>query len=55
MNPAAQAAVEKLKLLRGCEAHVTHIPTPGDEAGLRKLGINLTCEPAFASKNLFVD
>ncbi len=55
VNPAAQVAVEKLKLLRGCEAHVTHIPTPGDEAGLRKLGINLTCEPAFASRNLFVD
>ena len=38
MNPAAQAAVEKLAELRGCETHITHIPTPGDEAGLRKLG-----------------
>ncbi len=55
VNPAAEAAVEKLKLLRGCDAHITHIPAPGDEAGLRKLGINLTCEPAFASRNLFVD
>jgi hypothetical protein len=32
-----------------------HIPTPGDEAGLRKLGVNLTCDPNFASKDLFVD
>ena len=24
-------------------------------AGLRKLGVNLTCDPNFASKNLFVD
>jgi uncharacterized protein (UPF0371 family) len=55
VNPAAEAAVEKLKLLRGCEAHITHIPAPGDEAGLRKLGINLTCEPAFGSRNLFQD
>ncbi len=52
-NPAAQHAVEKLKELRGCEAHMTHIPTPGDEAGLRKLGLNLTSDPDFATKNLF--
>ena len=37
-NPAAQMAMEKLKELRGCEVHLTHIPTPGDEAGLRRLG-----------------
>jgi len=55
MNPTAQAAVEKLVELRGCEAHITHIPTPGDEAGLRKLGLNLTSDPNFASKDLFVD
>lgn len=53
MNPASEAAVQKLAVLRGCEAHITHIPTPGDEAGLRKLGVNLTCDPSFASKDLF--
>ncbi|MHC4752675.1 MAG: DUF1846 family C-terminal domain-containing protein, partial [Planctomycetota bacterium] len=41
-NPAAQMAVEHLKELQGCEVHITHIPTTGDEAGLRKLGVNLT-------------
>lgn len=46
--------LEKLKELRGCEAHLTHIPTPGDEAGLRKLGVNLTSNPDFATKHLFV-
>jgi uncharacterized protein (UPF0371 family) len=55
VNPAAQIAVEKLKDLRGCDAHLTHIPTPGDEAGLRKLGINLTSDPQFASNRLFID
>jgi uncharacterized protein (UPF0371 family) len=55
MNPTAQAAVEKLAELRGCETHITHMPTPGDEAGLRKLGLNLTCDPNFASKDLFVE
>ncbi|MBP6943596.1 MAG: DUF1846 domain-containing protein [Candidatus Omnitrophica bacterium] len=52
-NPAAQGAMEKLQELRGCEVHLTHIPTPGDEAGLRKLGVNLTSEPDFATKSLF--
>jgi uncharacterized protein (UPF0371 family) len=54
-NPAAQMALEKLPLLRGCEVHLTHIPTPGDDAGLRKLEVNLTSDPEFASKNLFID
>ncbi len=49
-NPSAQLAMEKLKELQGCEVHMTHIPTPGDEAGLRRLGVNLTSEPNFAHK-----
>jgi uncharacterized protein (UPF0371 family) len=54
MNPAAQMAVEKMKELKGCEAHMTHIPTPGDEAGFRRLGVNVTSDPSFGSKSLFV-
>lgn len=53
-NPAAQLAMETLKELRGCEVHMTHIPTPGDEAGLRRLGVNLTSDPNFSTKNLFI-
>jgi len=53
-NPSAQAAVEKLKEIRGCDVHITHIPTPGDEAGLRKLGLNLTCDPDFSTRCLFL-
>lgn len=53
-NPAAQMAMEKLRELRGCEMHMTHIPTPGDEAGLRHLGINVTSDPNFSSKNLLI-
>ena len=52
-NPAAQFAMEKLKELQGCEAHLTHIPRPGDEAGLRRLGINLTSDPLFSGSDLF--
>ena len=53
-NPAAQLAMEKLEQLRGCEVHMTHIPTPGDEAGLRRLGVNLTSDPNFSTKDLFI-
>ena len=53
-NPAAQLAIETLKDLRDCEIHMTHMPTPGDEAGLRRLGVNLTSDPNFSTKNLFI-
>ncbi len=54
LNPSAQMAVEKLKELSGCDVHLTHMPTPGDEAGLRKLGVNITSDSDFSSKRLFV-
>ena len=53
-NPTAGLAMEKLKELSGCEVHMTHIPAPGDEAGLRQLGVNLTSDPDFSSKSLFI-
>jgi len=51
-NPMAQAALLQLERLNGCEMHLTHIPTPGDESGLRRLGVNLTCDPNFSSRFL---
>ncbi len=53
-NPAAALAMEKLGELRDCEAHMTHMPTPGDEAGLRRLGVRLTSDPNFPTMNLFM-
>jgi uncharacterized protein (UPF0371 family) len=50
---AAQIAVEKLIELVACEVHRTHIPTPRDDAELRKLGANLTSDPDFSTKCLF--
>lgn len=52
-NPTARLALNKLKELQGCEVHMTHIPTPGDEVGLKRLGVNLTSEPNFSTKDLF--
>ncbi len=51
-NPAAQTAMEKLKELHDSEVHLTHLPSSGDAAGLRKLGINHTSDPQFASNQL---
>jgi uncharacterized protein (UPF0371 family) len=53
-NPTAEEAMRMLAQLKGCEVHLTHIPTPGDDAGLRKLGVNLTSEPQFATASLFI-
>ena len=53
-NPSAQLALEKLSELQNCEVHLTHIPTPGDDAGLRKLHVNLTCDPEYPSKSLYL-
>ncbi|MCX5701102.1 MAG: DUF1846 domain-containing protein [Candidatus Omnitrophica bacterium] len=53
-NHTAELAMQKLVELRGCELHMTHIPTPGDEVGLKRLGVNLTTDGKFSSRNLFV-
>jgi len=53
-NHTAEIAMKKLIDLRGCEVHMTHIPTPGDEVGLKMLGVNLTNDGKFSSRNLFV-
>jgi len=53
-NHAAKTAIEKLHLLDGCEMHSTYILPPGDERELRKLGVNLTSDPIFPTKDLFI-
>ena len=52
-NPAAQLAMEKLTELSTCEVHMTHLVTPGDEAGLRRLACRYTSDPYYASTQLF--
>lgn len=53
-NPAAEACVKMLKELKGAEMHITHIPTQGDEGGLRKLGINVTADIQQTSQGYFL-
>jgi len=52
-NSTAQVALEKISELKECEVHMTHIPTPGDEAGLKRLGINLTTDSNFSSGSMY--
>ncbi|MDO8525810.1 MAG: DUF1846 domain-containing protein, partial [Candidatus Omnitrophota bacterium] len=53
-NHTAEVAMKKLVELSGCEVHMTHIPPPGDDVGLKMLGVNLTTDGKFSSRNLFV-
>jgi len=53
INPLAKTAINTLDKLRHCEVHSTHMPTPGDAAGMRKLGLNVTSDPDFSTQYLF--
>ncbi len=46
-NPNAEAAMEQLGKLRGCEVHSSVILSPIDEKIFKRLGVNLTCEPRY--------
>jgi uncharacterized protein (UPF0371 family) len=52
-SPTAELAMQQLQNLRGLEAHSTVILSQVDENILRKLGINLTCEPKYQTKKLY--
>lgn len=52
-NEKAKKAIKKLPALKGCEAHCTYILSTSEEQSLKKLGINITCEPVFLNNNLF--
>ena len=54
VNPAAELASRRLQDIQGCEVHLTHIPTPSDAEALRQLGLNVTSDPQFSSKALYV-
>ena len=51
---AVQRAVDKLMELKDCEVHLTHIPSQGDAVGLRHIGVRVTSDPFYPTKDLFV-
>jgi len=50
-NTVADAGLKMLRRLNGFEMHLTHLPAPGDEAGLRKLKINYTSDCQLTLQN----
>lgn len=49
----ANLSLSKLSALRNCEAHTTTILSPVDEKMFRKLGVNMTSDAVYSTKNLF--
>ena len=49
----ARRALDCLGQLRWCEAHSTVILAPTDDAVLKKLGIQMTCDPVYQTKKLY--
>lgn len=52
-NPTTQVAIDKLPMLKGCQAHSTTILSTNDEQTLRKLGIDITCDPEYPTESLY--
>jgi len=52
-DPAAEMCLHELRSLRGCQAHSSHMLSRADEGALKKLGVNVTCTPEFASEDLY--
>ena len=48
-----ELAMSQLAKLNGMEAHSTHVLSEVDAGVLRKLKINITCEPEFPTKELY--
>ena len=46
-NPTAELALQQLSKLRGCDVHSTVILSAVDEKTMKRLGMNVTCEPRY--------
>ena len=51
-NPVIETALSNINKLKGCEAHSTFILNNDEMRSLKKLGINITCEPEFFSEEI---
>ncbi len=52
-SDVARRALNEVGKLRHCEAHSTVILAQVDESVLKKLGVQMTCEPRYQTKKLF--
>ena len=51
----AELALKQLCNLRGCQVHMTVIPPHVDAKVFRKLGIDATSDPVYATKRVYFD
>ncbi len=54
-SPTVEMAIQKLTLLRGCEAHCSAMIPAAEEDMLRRLGVNFTCDPVYTNDTLYQD
>ena len=52
-NPLAELAQQQLPKLKGCDAHFTVVLSDVDAKLLKKLGVNVSCEPKYETKKLY--
>ena len=52
-NSMVECALSKLSKLRGTELHSSCMLPEGELKMLKKLGINVTCQPEFETKELY--
>ena len=52
-DPMAEKAMNQLPNLRGCELHSSVILSNIDDKTLKKLGINVTCQPKYQTRSLY--
>ena len=52
-NPLAEIAMQQIERLEGSELHSTVILSQVDENLMKKLGVNVTCEPVYETNKLY--
>ena len=52
-DKVAELATKQLSKLAGSDAHFSVIISEEDEMNLRRLGINVSCEPKYENKQLY--
>ena len=52
-DPKAAEVMAALPALRGCQAHCSVMLSPVDRTLMKKLGVQMTCEPVYENKKIF--
>jgi uncharacterized protein (UPF0371 family) len=53
-NPSVENALSHLSDLKGMDMYITYILPLSEKRMIKKLGINVICEPTYYSENTFI-